>query len=276
MFLKKLLKIQEIYHAYIMPCLARYTTKDHKLRFGDGKHRFYIELCCGEACEGDVCPKCQVKNQIKVQDVRTFDHGLVTEKYPDESHLYDSSWYHTAVKRFGQPKENDLLLAMEAQRKARAKAPSRTTEMATAPPEVPAAHVVPEAHIPPVAIPEVEKPKRVYKRKTTPKAVEEPKEQTVVPPKPKKEKKERKLVSVIPDTAIVESSDDPLEITDILRIHLRTFKHNSTTYWRDIDREKLYLQTKDGKRGPYAGRWDSIRQVIVKDAVDSDGEESIC
>lgn len=248
-------------------CLARYTTVADKLYFGDGKHRFYMERSCGAMCEGTVCGKCSVKNQVKTQDVRTFDHGFVGEAYPVKSQLYDSPYYHAGVLKFGAPTQEDLDKAMEAKRKAQG---------GTAPAPAPAPAPVPVPAPKPRG-----RPKSSAKAlaETTPETEAKPKKEAK--PKPKDCKKaeiivakpqEAAVVHTLPQEGMVETMDDPLVVREIIRIILKPFTHGSTKYWRDSDREKLYSCTKDGKRGEYVGRWDSNNNCIVKDAYDSDDD----
>jgi len=243
-------------------CLARYTTLTDKLYFGDGKHRFYIERCCGATCEGQVCPKCSVKNQVKVQDCRTFDHGFVGGVYPAKSQMYDSPYYHASVLKYGAPTETDLEKAMEAKRKAQGGTASISVPapVIAPPPEQkkPRGRPKSSANALVEAAPEQKKPRAPRKK------VEEKPQQIVAKPAA------NPVVHTLPQEGMVESMDDPLVVRDVIRIVLKPFTHGSSKYWRDSDREKLYSCTKDGKKGGYVGRWDSSNNCIVKDAYDSD------
>ncbi len=246
-------------------CLARYTTVADKLYFGDGKHRFYVERCCGAQCDGQVCPKCQIKNQVKTQDCRTFDHGFVGGAYTAKSQLFDSPYYHAGVLKFGSPTQEDIEKAMEAQRKARggtaAVAPTPAPVIAPAP--KPRGRPKSSAKALATASSEKETPKPKAKPKT-----KDSKKTEVIIAKPQ----EATVVHTLPQEGMVETMDDPLVVREVIRIVLKPFTHGSTKYWRDSDREKLYSCTKDGKRGSYVGRWDSVHETIVRDAYDSDEE----
>lgn len=239
-----------------MPCLARYTTVKDKLYFGDGKHRFYMERCCGAPTEG-TCPKCLVKNQIKVQDCRTFDHGVVDGPYPAKSQLYDSPYYHAGVAKYGAPNATDLEKAIEAQRMARGG--KKPVESAPEPNQVEAKKKM---------VADKPKPKKEKTEGEKPKPKSRAKKEVVpvlVPPV-----EEAKPLVKLPD-APMESMDDPLPVTEVIKVVLKPFTIGQTTYWRDGEREKLYKK-EGGKKGPYVGRWDHFTQSIIRDAPDSDSD----
>ena len=102
------------------------------MRFGDGKHRFYLESVCGSSISdptSNLCAHCTgVVQQTKTQDVGTFPHGLVTGPYTKESHLYDSPWYLAKVGTYGTPSSTDIELAKMAQAKARAGTKTKTLD----------------------------------------------------------------------------------------------------------------------------------------------------
>ncbi len=239
-----------------MSCLARYTTVKDKLYFGDGKHRFYLERCCGNECEGTICSKCQVKNQVKVQDCRTFDHGIISGPYPANSQLYDSPYYHAAVAKYGLPNDADLERAREAQRMARGGTK-------------PVSDPTPVSKIT-VAETFVAKAPKVKKEPSEPKPKAKRQPKQVITPVLQAPVEETKPVVKIPD-APMESMDDPLPVTGVIKVTLKPFKVGAAIYWRDSEREKLYK--KEGtKRGAYVGRWDYQNQSIVRDAPDSDAD----
>ena len=106
-----------------MNCQGRITRDETKLQFGDGKHHFYIEERCDLPAIGTLCPRCDKsekngKKELKYQANRRFDHGLVSEKYTDTSHLFDSPWYHQKRKVYGEPSKETLAIAMRAKMKA--------------------------------------------------------------------------------------------------------------------------------------------------------------
>jgi len=273
-----------------MGCQKRLTFKTLLVRFGDGKHRFYLESVCGlPTLEGmALCEHCRViQPQTKTQDVGTFSHGLVTGSYTKESHIYDSPWYHTKVKAYGQPTSEDLELAMEAQKKARAGVRAKNKETivkktvvaaaeAPAVVEAPVKEPVVAAEAPivapaPVAAAEPVKPKK--------KRAPAKKKTVIVPTEDLQSSVLTQLGAVhetvltsVPEKALAESMDTPLEVKEVIRVILRPFEHAGTTYWRDSSREKLYKRTAKNTMGEYIGRWDSINTTIVSDAPDSDLE----
>jgi len=254
-------------------CQKRLTCKDLMVRFGDGKHRFYLESVCGASVSdigGHLCKYCStLVSQTKTQDVGTFSHGLVSGSYTKESHIYDSPWYHTKVKAYGQPTSEDLDLAMEAQKKARAGVRAKTKETIVKK-SVAAAEVEAEA-APVVVAAEPVKPKK--------KRAPAKKKTAIVPTEDLQSSVLTQLGAVhetvltsVPEKALAESMDTPLEIKEVIRVILRPFEHDDTTYWRDTSREKLYKRTAKNTMGEYIGRWDSITKTIVRDAPDSDLE----
>jgi len=106
-----------------MNCQGRITCDETKQQFGDGKHNFYIEERCGLPAIGPLCPRCDKsekngKKELKYQANRRFDHGLVGEAYTDNSHLFDSPWYHQKRKAYGEPSKETLEIAMRAKKVA--------------------------------------------------------------------------------------------------------------------------------------------------------------
>ncbi len=211
----------------------------HKIYFGDGKHRFYMELYCGNSCEDKVCIKCSVKNQTKVQDCRTFDHGHVDGPYPDKSQLYDSPYYHKYVEKYGPPNAEDLEKAMEAQKRARAKKPPADPS----------------------------EPKEKEKTKAKPRRKATKDEPVCVEPA-----KEQPITQIPTMVTFAETTDEPMEVSEVVTIVLKKFQHKGKTYWRDAEREKLYTCTASGARGGYVGRWDSTANAVDTDAPDSDAD----
>lgn len=282
-----------------MACLARYSTI--WLKFGDGKHRFLLEDMCGKACEEgeNVCEACSRPKQRKTQDVRTFDHGLLTGFYTPESHMFDSPWFHSALEKYGEPKAEDLEKAMETQRKARGKVKGLldTPGLATVSSSIDKTpEVIPETNQKP-------KPDTKPKAKRTSTKQQESENQSITPetnhePKeaPKKERKKPvrqpktavvaniqpipvventpKAVETIPvSSSLIETTDEPLQVMDVIQIVLKPFTHNKTQYWRETESDKVYKRMPNGKRGAYVGRWDGETQELVKDAPDSDSDE---
>jgi len=282
-----------------MGCQKRLTFKTLLVRFGDGKHRFYLESVCGlPTLEGmALCEHCRViQPQTKTQDVGTFPHGLVSGQYTKESHIYDSPWYLAKVRTYGTPSSTDLELAKMAQTKARAGQKTKTLESLRANDTSGSAGVA-SVCIPSTNSPVLPNPNLLG----TIDASNSP--ATDVPTNPVgKEKKKRasasskKKVSLpvqqdlqsslltqlgavhetvltsLPAEGMAETMDTPLEVKTVVRIVLRPFTHNDTVYWRDSTLEKVYKRKTDGSLGVYVGRYDSEQDRIVTDAPDSDDE----
>jgi hypothetical protein len=255
-------------------CKKRITNQDLLVRFGDGKHRFYLESVCAEpVAEGNLCAYClRVVAQTRTQDVKTFPHGLVGGEYPQDSHIFDSPWYHKKVKAYGEPSKDVIDLAMEAQTKAKAGRKTKTVkdltggETTVAEPEKAVAEPAKPKGRKPKAEGAEEKPKKPRVKKAT--LVEEPKQEVV--------KEDTNVVTAIPETVThVESMDDPIVVREIIKVTLKPFSHDGSNFWRDVEREKLYKRSKDGKKGDYVGRWDSARQRLVREAPDSDADSCV-
>ena len=246
-----------------MWCQKRITSQDLLVRFGDGKHRFYLESVCGaRVCEGRLCDHCtSIVPQTRTQDVRTFPHGYVEAEYTKESHIYDSPWYHTKVKAYGPPTSETIELAMEAQKRARGGRKTKTVaDLMTGAEAVPVVILTPPANKEPA-----KKESRKSKKEATsptPTVIQQLADQPA-----------EQIITRIPSGSVLaETTDTPLEVEEVIRIMLKPFTHNSIQYWRDGQREKLYRRTKDGGKGEYVGRWDSDNREIVRDAPDSDAD----
>jgi len=55
----------------------------------------------------------------KVQTSRKFNHGTIHEPIPDNSHIYGSTWYYNAVKKYGEPSNDSITMAEQYQQNAR-------------------------------------------------------------------------------------------------------------------------------------------------------------
>jgi N-methylhydantoinase A/oxoprolinase/acetone carboxylase beta subunit len=260
-----------------MWCQKRITYPALAVKFGDGKHRFYLESVCAVAIDQGqkLCNECLNKvAQTRTQDSHTFAHGLVSGPYTKESHIYNSDWYKAKVATYGAPADAIVEVAMQAQSLARAGKGIRKPEDVT----VAVAVATPSA-VAVAAAPVVEEPTKKRGRKPA-----EKKEKAE--PKPRAPKRALKTsvasepiaapmnvlvpIQQVPLDAPVETMDEPIAIRDIIQVVLRPFGHGSVRYWRDGERDKVYKRTADGKRGPYVGRWCSQSQSIISDAPDSD------
>ena len=237
-----------------MPCINRLTKSSLRLPFPDGKHYFYGESACGSGCDGDLCDSC-----IK----KTSEHGLVTGPYIDKSHIYDTVWYHKAVRTYGQPSMDIVAVAMEAQKKARGGKRVST--------------LTPVSSSGSMSIEELT-------RKASSINLNEQSSPTVTEKKPEKKPEKKRgrpkkisiqeikpdmnqVVSTHTDDMMVETMDEPLEVQEVMKVILRPFKHGSTLYWHDEQRDKLYKYISETKKGKYVGRWDMEKvQLGVPDS----------
>jgi len=66
-----------------------------------------------------VCEKCVIKEVVKIQGSRRYDHGRITGRIPPHSHLFESEWYEKGVELWGPPSVEDMECAQQHQRIAR-------------------------------------------------------------------------------------------------------------------------------------------------------------
>lgn len=257
-------------------CQKRITGIELKVRFGDGKHRFYLEsVCAAPVREGKLCDSCRmIQVQTKTQDVKTFPHGFVLGEYSEESHIFDGPWYHSKVEAYGAPSKMDIVMAMEAQRRARKGVPTKAMKdlidilvagaeaSSTASEKSEEIIVVSPVAASPVVL---EKPK--IKAKTKVKSKAKVKEasvpQTVPVPTPHVDALSPICNESLKKGIFVESMDDPLEV-EIIKIVLKKFIHEGVQYWKDSESETVYEKDRYGKKGACVGHWDSVEKCIVE------------
>jgi hypothetical protein len=257
-------------------CQKRVTSIELKLRFGDGKHRFYLEsVCASPAREGKLCDACRMLQvQTKTQDVRTFPHGFVLGEYPDESHIFDGPWYHSKVEAYGSPSATDVAMAMEAQRKARKGVPTKAMKelidilVAGAQPADEGGVVVKDE--PPVVVHAVVEKQQTVKSevkaksrapaKAKSKAVSSPSREAE--PVPQIKITEKVCLSFPAGFRFVESMDDPIEV-ELVNVCLKSLVHHDETYWHDEESQRVYEAGGNGKKGDYIGQWDPAGCCIV-------------
>jgi hypothetical protein len=248
-----------------MWCQKRITCQDLLVRFGDGKHRFYLEsVCANPVAKGDLCINCKhLLPQTKTQDVKTFPHGNVLSEYTEKSHIFDSQWYHKKVKTYGSPSEKDIELAMEAHR--RAKSGKRTRSIKELLESLGGASHKVDTEMPKETPKHTAlKVKRVYKKS-------EKKVEIVSTPLESKKQAESNpsiLEKVIPlSIRYVESMDDPIEIAEIVRISLKKMVINGKTFWKESEGNRIYEYLGSCKKGEYLGNYDIESGEIVEECV---------
>jgi hypothetical protein len=279
-------------------CKKRITNKELLIRFADGKHRFYLESVCGGPIkEGNLCSYClSLTTQTKTQDVTTFPHGLVTGKYTDESHIYDSPWYHKKVEAYGAPSKEHLELAMEAQQKARSGVRVKSLKDIftqihdTAKEEQPLEKEV-------TVVKDTVESQKPARKPRKPKAADTPSEpvseaQTIEPQKKARKPRAKKteitpakeaampqveevnILKEIPAQAeYIENMNDIVTIDTVIKVYLKIFTVNGIKYFRDPEREKIYTIAPQQRVGKYIGRWNAELEKIISDAPDSDCDE---
>jgi hypothetical protein len=270
-----------------MWCKKRITNQNLLVRFKDEKHRFYLEAVCAEpVLNGDVCASCRtLVPQKKTQDVKTFDHGLVGDEYPPTSHIFESPWYSAKVKAYGPPSNEELELAMEAKKRASAGIKTKAMKdlvaaLAKSSPVQKSAEPIQQVELIQLP-PKKDTSESVLKetRKEEPKKSRKPrapkKKKEINQPTNvdtcKKENVQEPILTKIPSSAnMIETMDEPIKVNQVLRIVLKKFTYKDGTYWRDVEHNKLYKKTKDGNRGDYIGKWDSVGQCIIKETLESD------
>lgn len=279
-----------------MLCISRITDPNHARHFGDGVHKFYLEMRCPQPAlpHQRICQKCtKIYAECKNQFCGLYDHAKVNEPVPDRSHMYGGKWYLEKVKEWGEPPREILALAIQYQENARQgveikeSEPSMITEMSAAEPKKKGrAKAAPEDLKAEAAQPKDLKP-QAEKRKTkkAEKPVEEPKEKPIPKPKvakpkvakPKVSPKQTSEASNHKEVAIPTHMEKTMEEFDtdgfeIEYVSLVPFEVNETNYFRDRKKEKLYKNTK-GSIGYYVGRWDPDTESIHTEVPDSDEED---
>ena len=284
-----------------MLCISRITDPSHARHFGDGVHKFYLEMRCPQPAFAHqrICQKCtKIYAECKNQFCGLYDHGKVNEPVPDRSHMYGGKWYLEKVKEWGEPPREILALAIQYQENARQgveikeSEPSMITEMSAAEPKkkgrTKAIATQPEDLKPAAATEDLKQaPKR--KTKKTEKPTEKPTEEPVEKPKdkpkiarpkiakPKVSPKQTSEASNHKEVAIPTHMEKTMEEFDtdgfeIEYVSLVPFEVNETNYFRDRKKEKLYKNTK-GSIGHFVGRWDPDTESIHTEVPDSDEEE---
>lgn len=324
-------------------CLNRLTSEATIQLFGDGVHKFFLEMRCTDRRIEDrpICLKCSMPNTSIKQYARTFPRGLIHEPLPPKVHLYDSEWYHECVKKWGSPSEEVIALARQFQQEARkVQEPSKNSEsmppkrrpVVKKPEELQEhqEHQSQQEKLSELAIAEEVLPKPIKKiprpRKKKVDVTESPlpmdsihssyppshshvlelfqqkeeqeekeqeekeqKEQEQkkkgrkprVPTKPKKT--ESKTAPVHPLSALhrdfcipthMEEKIEECSISDYETetVPLSIFILDTTVYFRDVKKNKLYRRIKEKTIGSYVGRYDPQTDSLVTDIPDSDEE----
>ena len=284
-------------------CHSRITDPSHARHFGDGRHKFYLELRCPRPAlpNQSICRKCvDIYPECKNQFCGLYPHGKVNEPIPDHSHLFGGAWYQEHCKEWGAPSDEMIQMAMQYQENARRDImetkdsyPSTQQVMEQTKPKIaskpakpkvnkskgteqnePAPIAVPmavpitvplEASIPvPLAVPmEVPLPAPKEAPKSKPRPKVKPKVETEVQPLHKE--------VVIPTHQEQTLEELDTQYFEVEYIQLSPFEWGQTTYFRDRKKNKLYKKIKESI-GAYVGRFDPDTETIFTDVPDSDEE----
>lgn len=261
-------------------CKKRITNPQLMFRVGAKESRFYMESVCAAPCVAGQtwCTKClNYTEQTKTQDSSTYPHGNVDGEYTDESRIFGAPKYLKYVKEHGDPPQDILALAMEAQKRARAGRKSKSIQelKQTTAVDQPAvdqpAQPQEQAQVDAALPKEKDKSKAQTTRKVkVKKPIAPPPVQNVLAVLGAHTEKIIASAAEVGTGHLVETTDTPMEVAEVIEVILKQFTHNNVKYWRDGAREKLYRRTADGKRGEYVGRWDADAEEIIRDAPDSD------
>ena len=240
-------------------CISRRACPD-KLSFRlmkDGKQKFTIftEYRCPNPVEGaKVCGECSTKLPMyKYQANQKCDHGFVGGPYPKDSKLYGSPYYLNCIKNGCTISEVDEQRAKEAIIKAGSEMPKKTVVSDTAVATGVAAPVT-------APVKSEKKTKKVIKVKSSIPVLETPVAEVIA----------ATTVTLVKPT-MVESTEAPLVIEDIIRVKVKKIRHQGKDYYFDGNSGKLYSATKNGV-GKYAGRYDEEADSINTSYPDSDEE----
>jgi hypothetical protein len=191
----------------------------------------------------------------KYQSNQKCDHGFIGGPYPKDSKLYGSPYYLNCIKNGCTILESDEQRAKEAIIKAGSEMPKKivatnATADIIAPVTTVAAAVKPE-----------KKTKKVIKVKSSIPVLEAPVQATSVAATP----------ATLVKPTMVESTETPLVVEDIIRVKVKKIRHQAKDYYFDGNSAKLYSATKNGV-GKYVGRYDEEADSINISYPDSDDE----
>lgn len=226
-------------------------------RFLSARKRFYFEYRCSNQADGQLCKRClewKLRGEKKRDPCRNH-YGLVSEPIPDECHIYGSAWYESKVKEYGQPSETDMARAKQAQEIARKGLEQKATP-------APAQTVV-------------EEPKKRGRKKKV--VADQPQPAPAPAPAPgakatKRRPKEAELPKAQKLSVQAVEEIPRLKDIEIVKIVVKPFTHNDTSYFRDVKKNKLYAVGQDKRPSRYVGRWDPESETLDTEFPDSDVE----
>jgi hypothetical protein len=224
----------------------------HCESFPNGGPRIMMIInCVKEVQQG--CALCEVHEKRKNEEKKSANycqrfHGYKTEPIPDDLKVYGSKWFWDNVKKYGQPSEEFMAKAKKAHESVWVQAQEKPKVSESAPEKL------------------VAKPKKSVESAEPPVKKQSTKRRTKQTLQVSEGVEQRK---VIPNA--IESMDTLKEI-EVVRITVKRFQHNDTTYFRDASKNKLYAVGKDTKPSHYIGRWNPDTETIDTEYPDSDAE----
>jgi hypothetical protein len=222
-------------------CKGRYADKE--ISFTNGRSFWTEKRCLGKALDDDLCKWCVKKEQIPFDPPNQLEQyqGKVGQEYFKRSVLYGSPWFlkKNELEDFGVS-PGDLKVAIQAQRDAiiGTQMPRKKKEDV----------VAPVAPVAPVTKEEPPKKPRAPRKK---KEAEAPPAPVIVPP-------------TMATPIAVESSEEPLEALEVVKIPVVLKTVNGKQYWYESKKSKVYEHKKDKSVGNYLGRFDSAEDKIVE------------
>jgi hypothetical protein len=236
--------------------------------------RFYRPYRCGEdALPGELlCAKCNAVPPGKTQMSRGFNHGLIGDLIPPDSHAYGGSWYLSMVAKKGEPSKETLSEATEyleedfdttagAEIAAlfRAGMSSTKVEMSTRSPAA-AATAVPKkkrSSCAATAVPKKKSSSGAGGKASAPSITQHIHEscQTAA----------EKIVelSATFTPRIVEALTEPLDVCEVEQIDIEPFKFDGEKYYRNPETNDIYRRLTNKGVGPLLGRFNEEAQAIV-------------
>ena len=222
-------------------CKARYADKE--IFFKNGRSFWTEKRCLGKALEDDLCKWCVKKEIIPFDPPNQLEQyqGKVGQEYFKRSVLYGSPWFlKKAELEDFTISPGDLKVAIQAQRDAiiGTQMPPRKKKEDVASPAPVVAPATKEE--PP------KKPRAPRKKKEAPPA-------PVIAP-----------AATATTPIAVESSEDPLEALEVVKIPVSLKTIKGKQYWYDSKKSKVYEHKKDKGVGNYVGRFDSAEDTLVE------------
>lgn len=231
-------------------CLGRLVDDKYVGWFGDKKHKFHIEICCGKpvVATTQLCGRCHTRPKELQKNHPTMLHGLVTEAIPPWSHVFGGSWYQAKVTEYGLPSEEEMGRAKKAHQDI---IDSLSIKLTSVDVKLKNELIVPSPSVS-TKSEDTPKTKRKYERKQIPVA-------TAVTPQQV--------------TTLAIEANEPIQYDfEVKKCVVRKIVHDGITYFLDASKEKVYSAGVDGRPLAYIGRWNARNQTIHTDISDSDEE----